>query len=178
VSRHLHCDPFRDTGADEIADGGSAEVVQDPTGASGVLHADRNATLKLSMGRPAPWNTRGQTTLSLPLEILGHRSLLFRQFTQFVSHRKGPALAVLRFPWIEPHFAGAEIDLAPLERQDLAVDPPAGDVGERRRRPNGFRELRQRRQELITLGEPRRERCVPSETGCAVSEFFPAWMRD
>ena len=68
--------------------------------------------------------------LELPLEILGHRSLLFKQFTQFASHREGPALAVLRFSWIEPHFAGAEIDLAPLERQDLAVDPPAGDIAD------------------------------------------------
>jgi hypothetical protein len=44
--------------------------------------------------------------------------------------------------------------LAPLERQDFAVDPPASEVGERRRRPNRFRKLRQHRQELITLEDP------------------------
>jgi hypothetical protein len=53
------------------------------------------------------------------LEILGYRSLPINQFAQLARHRERAALAVLGLPWIEPHFARAEIDLAPLERQDL-----------------------------------------------------------
>jgi hypothetical protein len=66
--------------------------------------------------------------LELPLEILRDRSLLFKHFTQLARHRERASLAVLGLSWIEPHFAGSEVDLAPLERKDLAVDPPAGDV--------------------------------------------------
>src|SRR5262249_24280531 len=65
--------------------------------------------------------------LELPLAILGDRSLLFKHLTQLARHRERAPLAVLGLPWIEPHCARAEIALAPLERQDLAVDPPAGD---------------------------------------------------
>jgi hypothetical protein len=41
VSRHLHRDALRDASADEIADGGSAEVVQDATRASS-FHTGRS----------------------------------------------------------------------------------------------------------------------------------------
>src|SRR5262249_5334667 len=127
VSRHLHRDPLRDAGADEIADGGSTEVVQTPTGASRLLARGPECNPE-ALDRPARAveHTRADD-LELPLEILGDRSLLFKHLTQLARHRERASLAVLGLSWIEPHCARAEIDLAPLERQDLAVDPPAGD---------------------------------------------------
>src|SRR5439155_6022019 len=41
------------------------------------------------------------------------------------------ALAVFRRARLETDDAGGPVDLPPLERQDLAVDAPAGEVGER-----------------------------------------------
>jgi len=79
--------------------------------------------------------------LELPLEILRDRSLLFKHFTQLARHRERASLAVLGLSWIEPHFAGSEVDLAPLERKDLAFDPPAGDVREGRCRSSLRRPL-------------------------------------
>jgi hypothetical protein len=125
VSRHPHRDALRDASADEIADGGSAEVVQDATRASG-FHICR------SEGDPEAFNGSARTVehtradhLQLPLEILGDRSLLFKHFTQLTRHRERPSLAVLGLSGIEPDFAGAEVDLPPLKGQNLAVNPPA-----------------------------------------------------
>jgi hypothetical protein len=67
--------------------------------------------------------------LELPLEILGYRSLPIKQFAQLTRHREPAAVAVLGLARIEPHLAGTEIHLAPLERQHLAIDSPTGDVG-------------------------------------------------
>jgi hypothetical protein len=105
------------------------------------------------MGRPERWTAQADD-LELPLKILGDRSLLFKHFTQLVRHRERAPLPILRFSRIEPDFPGAEIDLSPLERQNLAVDPPAGDVREDCSRSNGLRKMRQHREELIALEEP------------------------
>jgi hypothetical protein len=123
VSRHLHRDALRDAGADEITDSGSAEVVQDAARAS-----------RISAGRPKgdpealDWLSRSMKDartddLAPTLQFLGNRSLVIKQFAQITGHRESPPLAVLRLARIESDFAGAEVDLSPLERQDLAVDP-------------------------------------------------------
>ena len=132
MSRHLHRDALRNAGADEIADGGSAEVVQDATGASS-FHTGRPERDPEALDGPARTVEHARTDdLELPLEILSHRSLSIKQFTQLTRHRECATLTVLGLPRIEPHLTGTEISLAPLERQHLAVDAPTGDVSERR----------------------------------------------
>ena len=71
VSRHLHRDPLRDAGADEIADGGSAEVVQDATRTSS-FHTGRSESDPEALDGPARTveHTRADD-LELPLVILG-----------------------------------------------------------------------------------------------------------
>ena len=84
--------------------------------------------------------------LEPPLQILSDRSLLIKQFAQITRHRERASLSILRPPWIESDFAGAEIDLSPFERQDFTTDPPslaALDKHWKRRvealpRPNGL----------------------------------------
>jgi len=61
VPRHLHRHTLGNAGADEIADGGPAEVVQDSPRAAGFRARRANATRKLLIGRPERWKTRGQT---------------------------------------------------------------------------------------------------------------------
>jgi hypothetical protein len=73
VSRHLHRDALRDAGSDEIADGGSAEVVQDPTRASS-LHTGRSECDPEALDGPTRTveHTRADD-LELPLKILDDR---------------------------------------------------------------------------------------------------------
>ena len=115
MSRHLHRDSLRDAGADEITDGGSAEVVQDATRASG-----------FRAGRPecgpeaSDWSARSMeharaNDLEPPLQILGDHPLLIKEFAQLPRHRKRSSLAVLRLARIESDFTGGEVDLSPLE---------------------------------------------------------------
>jgi len=115
VSRHLRRDALRNAGADENADGGSAEVVQDPTGAAsfdtGRSERDPEALDGSARSVEHPW----ADNLELPLEIRGDRSLLFKHFTQVARHWEGAALPVLGLPGIEPDFAGTEVDLPPLQ---------------------------------------------------------------
>ena len=153
MSRHLHRNALRDAGADEIADGGSTEVVQNPTGASRLLARGPECNPEALDGLARAVEHARADDLELPLEILGDRSLLFKQFAQLTRHRERAPLPVLRLSRIEPDFPGTEIHLAPLERQYLAIDPPAGGVRESRRRSNGFGKMRQHREELIALEE-------------------------
>jgi len=102
VSRHLHCDTLRNAGADEIADGGSAEVVQDPARTSS-FHTRR------SEGDPKAFDGAARTVeypradhLPLTLEILSHRSLLFKQFAEVSRHWERSTLPILSLPLIEP----------------------------------------------------------------------------
>ena len=153
MSRHLHRDALRDAGSDEIADGGSAEVVQEATRASS-FHAggsERDPEALDGLARTVE-HTRAHD-LELSLKILGDRSLLFKHLAQLTRHRERSSLAVLGLSRIEPDFPGAEIDLTPLEWQNLAVNPPACEVRKRRWRSYGFRQMCEDRQELIPLEE-------------------------
>jgi hypothetical protein len=173
VSRHLHRDALRDAGADEIADGRSSEVVQDATGASG-LGTRRPERDPEALDGPARAVEHVRADdLELPLEIFGGRSLPFKHFTQLARHREGPSLAVLRLSRIEPHFVAAKVDLPPLQRQDLAVDPPTGDVREGGRRSNGLRQVRQHGQELFALEEADADVVFLEEPDVRLLQQFP-----
>lgn len=154
MPRHLHRDPFRNAGADEIADSGSAEVVENPTRASSLGTRRPERHTKALDGSSRTVEDARTDDLELPLKILGDCALLFKHFAQLARHRERAPLAVLGFSRVEPDLPGAEIDLAPFERQHLAIDPPPSDVRERRRWSNGFGQMCQHRQELIALEEP------------------------
>jgi len=64
--------------------------------------------------------------LLLPLNLVSQRPLPLQELVQFRGEVEHPSLTVLRGPRVEPDLADAEIHLPPLERQHLAVDPPAG----------------------------------------------------
>ena len=49
--------------------------------------------------------------------------------------------------------AGLQIDVAPLERQDFRLHPPAGQIGELRDRLQGWPQLALHRRELVRLEE-------------------------
>ena len=112
--------------------------------------------------------------LQLSLKILGDRSLLFKQFAQLARHRERASLAVLRRARIEPDFAGGEIDLSPLERQHLAVDPPAGDVRERRDGSHRLRQSRQHGHELFALEEADPDVVFLQQRNVGLLEELPA----
>ena len=109
-----------------------AEIVQDASRASS-FRTGRSECGPEALDGPARTvdHTRADN-LEPPLKILGNGSLLFKRFTQLSRHRERASLSVLGSPRIEPDFTSAEVHLAPLERQELAVDPPAGDVRESR----------------------------------------------
>ena len=53
------------------------------------------------------------------------RVLRLKERTQIVRHWEDSSFAVLRGASVEANFARVEIDLSPLQRQDLACDAPA-----------------------------------------------------
>jgi hypothetical protein len=54
--------------------------------------------------------------IELPLEILGDRSLLIKQFAQLSRDRERSSLAVLGLARVEPDLTRAKVHLTPLER--------------------------------------------------------------
>jgi hypothetical protein len=87
VSGHLHRHPLGNAGADEIADRGPAEVVQDAPGTPG-CRTGRPECDAEALDRPARAVEDARANdLQLPLEILGDRSLLFKQFILTAASR-------------------------------------------------------------------------------------------
>ena len=62
------------------------------------------------------------------LQVL--RVLFFQKPIQIVREGKYTSVAVLCRPGVNAYFSRFEIDVAPLQRQNLRRDSPAGDVGE------------------------------------------------
>src|SRR5688500_15451482 len=58
------------------------------------------------------------------LEPLGFRVTRLQKRPKIVGHWEDAAVSVLRRLWVQPHFAGVEIDLSPFERQDLRRNAP------------------------------------------------------
>ena len=118
ISRHA----FGDAGANEVADGRSAEVVQDATRASS-FRTGRSECDPEALDGPARTVEHARADdFELPLQILGDRSLLFKHVTQLAGHRERASLSIFGLARVEPDLASAEVHLTPLERQDLAVD--------------------------------------------------------
>jgi hypothetical protein len=120
--------------------GMSTEVMQDAARASGFGASRSKGDPEALDWPPRSMKDARTDDLEPPLQILSDRSLLIKQFAQIARHRERASLSILRLPWIEPDFAAPEIDLSPLEWQDLAVDPPPRDVREGRDRAHRLRQ--------------------------------------
>ena len=81
-------------------------------------------------------------------------------------------LAVLRRAGVEPDLADLEVDLPPLQRQHLAVDPPPGDVRERHDRSHARRADALAPPGTARARRTRRARCPP-----AASAKCGLWMQ-
>jgi len=68
--------------------------------------------------------------LLLPLHAIRGLRLVREQFLELRRQVEDAAFQILRCSGIQPNFASLEIDLSPLQRQDLTVDTPARDKGE------------------------------------------------
>ena len=94
-------------------------------------------------------------------------ALRLQERPQLVGQLEHAALAVLRRARVQPHLAAFEVDVAPLERQHLARDAPAGDVRERHDRPQLRRQVAAGRSRTGRARRTRPARCPPSASGCA-----------
>ncbi len=68
--------------------------------------------------------------LTRAFQVVGGSLLAHQDVTQLIGERKRSTLSVLRRAGVESNFAGIEVNLPPLESQQLALDAPAGDVCE------------------------------------------------
>ena len=91
--------------------------------------------------------------LLLPLNLVSSGTLLLQELMQLRREVEHAPLAILRRAWIEPDLSDAKIDLPPLERQHLAVDPPPGDVREGHDRPHALRQVCKHGLVLLPLEE-------------------------
>jgi hypothetical protein len=82
------------------------------------------------------------------------RILSLQQRPKIIGDRKHPTFAILRAPGVQPDFPGLQIDVAPLQRQNFAVDPPARDVRELHDWAQGGRQMREQARELVEFKEP------------------------
>jgi hypothetical protein len=80
VPCHLHRHALRDAGADEIANSGSAEVVQDAARASGFGAGRTKGDPEALDWLPRPMKDAPTDDLVPPLQILSDRSLVIKQF--------------------------------------------------------------------------------------------------
>src|SRR5215831_952319 len=79
---------------------------------------------------------------------LGGKELL--ELRRQVDHA---SIVVLRGPRIQAQRASAEIELAPLEREHLALGPPAEGIGNRDRDPEILGQMPAYRLKLLALEE-------------------------
>ena len=96
--------------------------------------AVRHAFAKLLSGFPCRWKSHGMIP-GPSLEHVGLGALSLQSCPQLRRHHEHPAVVVLRGAGLQPDGARLEVDLSPLERQHLAPDPPARDIGECHDRP-------------------------------------------
>jgi len=71
------------------------------------------------------------------LNPISRLALGLEQVLQFGRQIEDATFEVLRRAGIQSHLTRFQVDLAPLQRQDLAVDAPPGDVRKRHDRLHG-----------------------------------------
>src|SRR5262245_2126376 len=91
-----------------------------------------------------PKENPGANAAFVTLALLGRFPLFPEAPRQFWEHGKGKgsSVSVLRAARFEPHHAGAEVDLIPLQGEDFRNCPPASQIRKGHDRPQVGRELR------------------------------------
>lgn len=105
------------------------------------------------MGLPGAVEHVGDDPSELLLHGVGRCALGLEHRAQFGGEGESPGLIVLRGAGLEPHRAGREVDLSPLELQHLTRHTPAGEIGERDDGLQRGREALSHRRELLGLKE-------------------------
>ncbi len=72
---------------------------------------------------------------------------------QCIGKRKRSALSVLGRAGVEPHFGSVEVNLPPLKRQNLARNPPAGNVCEPDHASESLRKVTENGFNFVSLEE-------------------------
>ena len=155
AQRHGHA--LRHAGANHVSDGCAPQVMRDaawtprldPGAAPGMVEAagrDRVSSEKRDISglrRSVVKKHMLDDHVLLTLDSVGRLPLIRQQLLQLRSQVENTTFHVLRRSRIQSNLAGLQIDLPPLQWQDLAVDPPAGNVREGYDRTPRFREIRQ-----------------------------------
>jgi hypothetical protein len=98
-------------------------------------------------------NTHGQITPSA-FSRSSSALLSLQELLEAVGEREGSPLVVLRRVRVQADDAGFEVDVPPLELQNLARDPPARDIGEPHRWTDGRRQASEDALDLLALEDP------------------------
>lgn len=134
MSGHLHRHALRDPGPDQIPHSRSPEVMGYSTGNAGQAASSLPGPAEFLDRFPVPMTCQG-TDDAPPLQPGGAFLLCLQDGAELFGEKEGPAFVILRGAWIRADRAGLEIHAAPLERLNLAADPPARDVGAKVIRP-------------------------------------------
>jgi hypothetical protein len=158
VPGQLHRQTLGHTTPDHVADGGSSQVVRNPTRTAGrearrfprlVERADRLRLLRAAarLGHQPKEHPRLDLSGLLQPDVL--RVLRLQEPAQIIGQGKDAAFAVLRGARVEPDLTRVEIDLSPFEREHFGGDAPPGDVREGDDRLDLGGQVRQDRLELL-----------------------------
>src|SRR5439155_5865986 len=112
----LHRDALDDAGADEVADGGPAEIMEDAAGHPGGATRRRPGLVEAPDWRAirAGEDVRDDAP-ELPFALARDRAAPLEERAQVGREREDAALAGLRGPRLEPDLAGVEGDVRPAE---------------------------------------------------------------
>ena len=139
MSAELHRDAFRDSAAHHVPDSRSAQVVWNSSWAA---RGDAGKPPRFCKRKNRSWMFLAAALVSNHAEEHpGFDLPALRSFrcsaccpsssaTEIVREGEHTSVAVLRRPGVKSYLARFEIDVTPLQRQNLGRDSPAGDVGE------------------------------------------------
>src|SRR5436309_13723565 len=151
----LHRDALDDAGADEVADGGPAEIMEDAAGHPGGATRRRPGLVEAPDRRAvrAGEDMRDDAP-ELPFPLTRDRAAPLEERAQVGREREDAALAGLRGPRLEPDLAGVEGDVRPAEPGGFGAPAPAREVEERHEVGQVGRQPAAHRLEFLRLEEP------------------------
>src|SRR5438093_916127 len=151
----LHRDALDDAGADEVADGRPAEIMEDAAGHPGGATRRRPGLVEAPDRRAvrAGEDMRDDAP-ELPFPLTRDRAAPLEERAQVGREREDAALAGLRGPRLEPDLAGVEGDVRPAEPGGFGAPAPAREVEERHEVGQVGRQPAAHRLEFLRLEEP------------------------
>jgi hypothetical protein len=138
VTGHLHRDPLGDACTNEIANGSPSKVVQETSWTSCRMACRSECGPNSSHRLASPVEDPRDNLALLPLETLRDGSLLFKQLAKVCRHWERAAFTILGGAWVKADLAGDEVNLPPLERQDLTLGAPTRDATEQGKEPRSY----------------------------------------